>query len=82
MAAPTEAGQVIQFAVTDDPIPATRRLVIQSMFAVNAAVVTDGGGSNPVWEATAAGQWVNFPAGLPTDGIDVTGTGPVYIYLK
>jgi len=81
MAAPTETGQVIAVATADSTIPSSRGLWIQAMFAKAAAAVTDGAG-NTVWEATAAGQHIEFPCGLLLFGLNVTGTGPVYVYLK
>jgi len=81
MAAPTETHQVIELTVAADTIPSTREIKIQSMFAKAAAVVTDGDGEN-IWEATAAGQWVNFPCGILVKGLNATGTGPVYVYTE
>lgn len=81
MAQPTEKDQVIIVAVADDTIPSTRLLFVQAMSAKAASVVTDGAG-HTVWEATAAGQSIEFPCGISLRGLNVTGTGPVYVYLK
>lgn len=80
MAAPTRVGKVIILAVADDTINSSEQLYVQSMFAKAGTVVTDGAG-NTVWEATAAGQSITFPNGLRIDGLNATGTGPVYVYL-
>lgn len=80
MAAPVEHDQVIELTEAADTI-SDRKLIIQSMFAKAAAVVTDGAGDE-IWEATAAGQVVTFPKGLMVNGLNATGTGPVYVYLQ
>ena len=81
MAQPTEVNGVIKVAVGDDTIPAARQIVVQALWAEGAAVVTDAGG-NEIWEATAAGQGIEFPCGIELRGLNVTGTGPVFVYLK
>jgi len=81
MAAPTETGRVILVNTADDTIPATRQIKVQALFAKAAAVVTDGDG-NTIWEATAAGQEVSFPCGIFIDGLNITGTGPVFVYTE
>jgi len=62
-------------------VPSTRNLMIQSMYAEAAAEVTDGAG-NTVWDAKAAGDTIEFPCGLYVAGLNATGTGPVYVYLR
>lgn len=81
MAQPTEVNGVIKVAVGDDTMPASREIIVQALHAEGAAVVTDAGG-NEIWEATAAGQNISFPDGIGMRGLNVTGTGPVFVYLK
>jgi hypothetical protein len=81
MAAPAEYNGIMKVAVGDDTIPATRVLDIQAMSADEPAVVVDGNGQ-AVWEAATAGNTICFPFGIGIRGLNVTGTGPVYVYLK
>lgn len=81
MAQPDEKGQVIHLEVGDDTIPSSRKLIIQSMYAEGTAEVTDGGG-NTIWNANAAGDTVEFPCGLYVAGLNATGSGPVYVYIR
>lgn len=80
MAAPVQTGQVIQVDVADDTIATGRILQIQSIYAKGAATVTNGAG-NTVADMTA-GSSIEFPCGLQLNGLNVAGTGPVYVYLK
>lgn len=80
MAQPTEKGRVIHIATGDDAIPASRFLLIDTVYAEGAGVLTDAAG-NEIWEAAGAGPGPSFEGGLPVRGLDLTGTGPMKVYL-
>ena len=80
MSVPTEKGNVIIVAADDDAIATGRKFIMQGVYAKAASVLTDGAGG--VVADMLAGASITFPQGLTVNGLNVTGTGPVYVYLR
>jgi len=79
MSVPTEKGKVIRILAADDTIATGRKFIVQGLYAKAASVLTDGAGS--VIADMAANANVQFPRSITINGLNVTGTGPVYVYL-
>lgn len=73
----TRAGNAVKME-SGDSLSGRQR--IQAIYAEDSSTLEDSDGNEII--NLSAGEDIQFPCGIEVTGVDVSGTGPVFVYLQ